>query len=411
MKARAAPLGHHESSHAAEHPSAPQLVGPPTSPRALYVHVPFCPSVCPYCDFHKMLRNEPLVARYMERLEAEIAEVAHRYPGALDTIYLGGGTPSHLTDAELRRLFGALGRGWPAAPPEGGTPTLLANHEVTLEADPLTFDLERLRLFEDLGVTRLSLGLQSTQDEVLTYLGRLHDGAAGLGAVRMALASGMRVNVDIIMAVPGQRLEEDLRRVLDLGVSHLSVYSLTIEPGTPFGMRGVTIDPDADADAFELAGGVIAEYGLERYEVSNFARPGHESLHNLAYWRGHYYLAVGPGASAYLPGGRFGVRTKNPPIKTWLLRAAPESEALKADDVVLERLMTGLRTAEGVDLAELERRTGGDVARLAPAWLREALRHELLTLDERRLRATPKGLERLDALLRTFVRSRAYLDP
>lgn len=368
------------------------------------MHVPFCPSVCPYCDFHKMLRNETLVARYMDRLEQDIDQLAARYPGRLDTIYLGGGTPSHLTDQELGRLFAALRRNWAANQPT------LALQEVTLEADPLTFGQKRLEFFEKLGVTRLSIGLQSTQDEVLTYLGRVHGSAAGIDAVRMALASSMRVNVDVIMAVPGQRLEDDLRRVLDLGTSHLSVYSLTIEPGTPFGMRGLAIDPEADADAFELAGAVVSEYGLARYEVSNFARPGHESQHNLTYWRGRHYLAVGPGASAYLPEGPFGTRHKNAPIKTWLLGAPPEVEVLSADDVMLERLMTGLRTTEGVDLTELERRTKASLAGVAPLWLKDALRHDLLTLKGNVLRATPKGLERLDALLRTFVNSRAPLN-
>ena len=369
------------------------------------MHVPFCPSVCPYCDFHKMLRSGPLVARYLDRLEAEIEAVSSAYPGALDTVYFGGGTPSHLTDAELERVFGALRRGWGG---EGTTEGPLARTELTLEADPLTFDAARLERFASLGVTRLSIGLQSTQDEVLTYLGRVHDGAAGLEAVRLALASGLQANVDIIMAVPGQQLADDLRTVLDMGASHLSVYSLTIEPNTPFGRRGVRVDPEADADAFELAGEVIAEYGLRRYEVSNFALPGHESHHNLAYWRGHYYLAVGPGASAYLPEGPFGTRLKNPPIKTWLLGAQPEREVLTADDVVLERLMTGLRTSEGVDLTALAGRTGAHVADLAPAWLRDATRHGLLTRGEDDvLRATEVGLERLDALLRTFVNSRA----
>lgn len=388
----------------AEHPAATPASAPrPTEGRvaALYLHVPFCPSVCPYCDFHKMLRSEPLVARYLDRLEAEAAEVATAYPGPLDTVYLGGGTPSHLRDAELERVFAALRRGWADA--DGRVGRL----ETTLEADPLTFDARRLELFRRLGVTRLSIGLQSSQDAVLAYLGRAHDAEAGLEAVRLALASGMRVNVDVIMAVPGQRLADDLRTVLDLGVNHLSVYSLTIEPDTPFGRRGIVIDPDVDADAFELAGDVVAEYGLERYEVSNFARPGEESLHNLAYWRGDPYLALGPGASAYLPEGAFGTRTKNPPIKTWLLGAPPERDVLDADDVVLERLMTGLRTREGVDLARLEARTGRALAAVAPAWLRDATRHGLLVLEGSVLRATPLGLERLDALLRAFVASRA----
>lgn len=365
---------------------------------ALYVHVPFCPSICPYCDFHKMLRNEGLVARYVARLEAEAAAVSAAFPGSPATVYLGGGTPSHLTDAELTRVFAALRDGWGEA---------TGRAETTLEADPLTFDEGRLTTFNALGVTRLSIGLQSADDATLRFLGRVHDAAAGLAAVRLALAEGFRVNVDVIMAVPGQDVESDLRRVADLGARHVSVYSLTVEPGTPFARRGVRVDPEADADAFELAGQVLAEYGLRRYEVSNFAAPGEESLHNLTYWRGEPYLGIGPSASAYLPvGGPFGVRYKNPTIKAWLAGEPPEVETLSADDYLLERLMTGLRTREGVDVEALERRVGATLATVAPTWLHDVTRHALLERVEGRLRATPTGLERLDGVLRAFVGSR-----
>lgn len=366
---------------------------------ALYLHVPFCPSICPYCDFHKMLRDERLVARYLDRLEAEAAALAARYPGALATLYLGGGTPTHLKDPELDRVFAALRAGWGAT---------AGARETTLEADPLTFDEARLDRFRDLGVTRLSIGLQSTADATLRFLGRVHSAAEGQAAVRQAVAAGFRVNVDVIMAVPGQDLEADLRRVVELGARHVSVYSLTVEPHTPFALRGVKVDPEADADAFELAGVVLAEHGLTRYEVSNFAAPGEESLHNLGYWRGEPYLGLGPAASAYLPeGGPFGTRSHNPPIKAWLTGAAPEAHAVTADDFVLERLMTALRTREGLDLAELEARVGARLAELAPAWWRDTTKHELLRLEDGRLKATPRGLERLDALLRAFVSSRA----
>lgn len=408
---------------------------------ALYLHVPFCPSVCPYCDFHKMLRSEPLVARYLDRLEVEAAALAMRYRGPLETVYFGGGTPSHLRDHELERVFALLRTHWVD---EHGR---LGARETTLEADPRTFDAQRLEFFRSLGVTRLSIGLQSSQDEVLKFLGRVHSAEEGLAAVSTALASGLGANVDIMTSIPGQDLERDLRTVLDLGVKHLSVYSLTIEPNTPFGWRGVTVDAEADADAFELAGTIIKEYGLERYEVSNFAAPGHESVHNLTYWRGGHYLALGPGASAYLPEGRFGVRLKSAPIKGWLLGVPPERDGLGATDVVLERLMTGLRTREGVDLRELHDITGLDVTEHAAVWLQDGLRHGLLTLTSGGglaphaevgptdwattiqpppepasselqpapqtgiaaadgplvLRATPVGLERLDGLLRAFV--------
>lgn len=340
------------------------------------------------------------MARYLERLESEASEVAAAYPAKLDTLYFGGGTPSHLTDPELERVFRALGRAF------GSPPGQPAAREVTLEADPLTFDSRRLELFRELGVTRLSIGLQSTQDPVLSFLGRAHDAEAGLTAVRDALASGLEVNVDIIMAVPGQDLKRDLTRVLELGVNHLSVYSLTIEENTPFYRRGVRVDPEVDADAFELAAELVPSYGLQRYEVSNFAKPGHESLHNLAYWRGDYYLALGPSASAYLPDGRFGTRSKNPPIKGWLLGAPKETETLTREGVVVERLMTGLRTREGVNLGELEALTGISVQSSAPAWYRDTTEHGLLRVAPGGwLRATPVGLERLDAVLRAFVQT------
>lgn len=372
-------------------------------PRSLYLHVPFCPSICPYCDFHKMLRHEGLVASYLDRLEREIVDLAGRYPGPLDTVYFGGGTPSHLSDAELNRVLDAVRDAW------GGLGAL----ETTLEADPLTFDAERLALFAELGITRLSIGLQSTQDGVLAFLGRLHDGQQGLAAVRSAVESGLRVNVDVMTALEGQDLAVDLRRVVAEGVRHVSVYNLTIEPDTPFARRGVSVDEDLDADSYELAATVLAELGLQRYEVSNHAVPGQESLHNLAYWRGQHYLGVGPGASSYLPPepssptAGFGSRVKNPPLKSWLLGGPAEIDRLHADDVVLERLLTGLRSREGVDLQALEESTGISLERTAQRWLHDTIGHDLLTIDSSRvLRATVSGLTRLDAVLRAYVATR-----
>lgn len=365
---------------------------------ALYLHVPFCPSICPYCDFHKMLRHEGLAARYVDRLERELHELGERWGGTLDTLYLGGGTPSHLRDDELERVFAAVARAF-------GGPGVL---ETTLEADPLTFDDSRLRSFRALGVTRLSIGLQSTQDDVLSFLGRIHDGAQGMQAVESALASGLRVNVDVMTSMAGQDLELDLERVVRLGAKHVSVYSLTVEPGTPFALRGVQVDEDLDADSFALAAGFLGSHGLRRYEVSNHAVPGDESLHNLAYWRGAHYLAAGPSASSYLPGGAgFGVRLKNPALKGWLTGEPPEEDVLTADDVVLERLMTGLRTVEGVDLGSLEAASGLDLGRSAERWLHDCLAHGLLTLTDRVLRATDDGTARLDAVLRAFVKARS----
>jgi putative oxygen-independent coproporphyrinogen III oxidase len=371
---------------------------PLAPPRALYLHVPFCPQVCPYCDFHKMRRDPGLVATYVERVAAEAAETAARWPGTLDTVYVGGGTPSHLRDDELDAALDAIARGW------GG----LGGLETTVEADPLTFDAARLARWRGRGVTRVSVGVQSTQDEVLAFLGRSHRGRDALEALDEAMASGLAVSADVITAVPGQDAERDLLVVADSGVGHVSVYTLTIEAHTPFARRGVRIDDDRAADDFDLADRVLAERGFERYEVSNHARPGQRSRHNPVYWRGEACLALGPSAAGLLPPepgdppGTVAVRTQNPPIKAWLRGDPPERTPVTGRAFALERLMTGLRTVDGVDLVELRRTTGVGVAEAFPLALEVALHHGLLATEGDRLLATPAGTRVLNAVLRGF---------
>ena len=371
-----------------------------TRPVAAYLHVPFCPHVCPYCDFHKMRRDEGLVAAYLDRLEEEILAAAEAWPGPLETIYLGGGTPSHLSDAELARVVAALDRGF-------GLP---AQRETTLEADPLTFDAERLRFFRELGFDRVSIGLQSTQDEVLRFLGRRHTADEGLAAVDAALEAGLEVSADLITAIPRQDAVADFERLAATGVPHISVYTLTIEPYTPFALRRVRVDEDRAADDYERAAEVLSRHGYRRYEVSSHAKPGHESLHNQVYWHGASFLGFGPSAAGFLPTANgLGRRVHNPPIKTWLQGDAPESEDLGAEDHALERLMTGLRTARGVDLDALAARTGIDVRdRWRPVLDEERAQGRLVLYEGpsgATLRATPDGILLLDGILRRFFRS------
>ena len=360
--------------------------------------MPFCPQVCPYCDFHKMLRNEPLVAAYLGRLEAEAAVLAERFPGPLDTLYLGGGTPSHLDETELARVLHAVRSGW------GG----LGGAETTLEADPGTFDLERAASWREAGITRLSIGMQSTQDDVLRFLGRSHSGAEGLRALELGLATGLEVSVDVITAVPGQDARGDLEAAGASGAQHVSVYTLTVEPFTPFARRGVEVEEDRAADDFDLAEEVLARHGLARYEVSNHARPGFESRHNSVYWRGDYWLALGPSAAAFEPAAlddppwALGVRTLNPPIKRWLRDEPAERTPVDGTTLALELLMTGLRTREGVDVGRLEARTGVDARQRYPRALEVALEHELLAFEANTLRATRAGTRLLNAVLRRF---------
>jgi putative oxygen-independent coproporphyrinogen III oxidase len=375
-------------------------VGPP---RSLYLHVPFCPQVCPYCDFHKMRRHEGLVARYLDRLEVEAQVEAERYPGPLETLYVGGGTPSHLGDDELDRALAAVASAF------GG----LGRLETTLEADPLTFDRERLARWRERGVTRLSIGLQSTDDRVLRFLGRGHDAREGLLAVDTALASSLSTSVDLITAVPGQDALADLERVAASGVSHVSVYTLTIEPYTPFARRGVAVDEERAADDYEAAERLLAAAGLRRYEVSNHARPGHESLHNAVYWRGDPWLALGPSSAGFEPAGpeddpaTKGVRTHRPPIKGWLLGEAPARTPVDGPTLALELLMTGLRTSVGVDPGQVAGRTGVDPRQRYAAPLARALEEQLLVWQGGRLVATRRGTMLLNSVLRTFFAAEA----
>ena len=318
---------------------------------SLYLHVPFCPKVCPYCDFHKMHRQEALVEAYLKRLGEEMLTLHKDFSSNLKTIYLGGGTPSHLSNAELSKVIGFFERTW-------GWPAKL---ETTLEADPLTFDKARLLDFKAMGFSRLSIGLQSSQDKVLSFLGRRHNGREGLLAVEWALEAGFEVSADLITGMQMQDTAKDLEALAATGVPHVSVYSLTIEPYTPFAIRNIEVDEDKEADDYELTLELLSSYGFERYEVSSHAKRGHESQHNQVYWGGDYFLNLGPSASGFIPSlnapNVVGFRRNNPPIKAWLLKKEPEMIEVDARDFVLDCLLTGLRTKQGVNLERLKERT------------------------------------------------------
>ncbi|MGC8905163.1 radical SAM family heme chaperone HemW [Thermus sp.] len=348
---------------------------------SLYVHVPFCPTLCPYCDFHVVRRGPGWVEAYLRRLGEEAHALHARFPEALDTLYLGGGTPSYLRDRELVALFQSLP--WRLA--EGA--------EVTLEANPGTLSPGRLRLLKDLGVNRLSLGVQSFQEPVLRFLGRAHGRKGALRAVEMALEAGFRVSLDLILGLPMQDVEEDLKKAASLGVGHVSAYTLQVEKGTPFALLGLKEDPEREAWAMERAEALLGEAGLFRYEVSNFAREGEEARHNLVYWRAGFWLALGPAATGQYPGrGAFyALRRTSPPLPRWLLGEPPKEEALSPLEHAKESLMLGLRLREGVDVAGLEAKTGLSLWPLLQEKVRELAAEGLLAVEGKRLKPTPKA--------------------
>jgi len=358
--------------------------------RHLYLHVPFCPTICPYCDFHVLRRTKGAVAIYLEGLEKEAARLFELHPESLDTIYVGGGTPSFLRDAELESLFAAL----PWAVDEGA--------EVTLEVNPGTVNHRRLEFIKGLGVNRLSIGVQSFSDETLHFLGRTHDAASARKTVAEALELGFSVSLDLMLALPGQNVRADLETAAVLGVDHVSAYTLQIEPGTPLALQKLATEPDDEAAAFALAREILGAAGLRRYEVSNYARPGAESRHNLAYWRMNSWGGLGPAAAGHFLTGEEKVvsrRTTNPPLPRWLAGEPPERVALGPLDFAKEALMMGLRIREGVDLRQLEERTGLELRRTLASAADELAGANLLGLAGDRLSPTDAGLDRLHEVI------------
>ena len=369
-----------------------------TEPLALYVHWPFCVSKCPYCDFNSHVRESVDQARWRAALLTDLAHEADVGPTRpLTSIFFGGGTPSLMPPETVAAIIEAAERHWGFAD----------DVEITLEANPSSVEAARFQGLALAGVNRVSLGLQALDDEALRFLGRAHDVAEGLGALDTAQEAFNRVSFDLIYALPGQSLpdwEKVLARALSFGTGHLSLYQLTIEPGTRFAAmaaRGelVPTDPDHGADLFETTRAMTAAAGLPAYEISNHARRGQESRHNLTYWRYGDYLGVGPGAH----GRREGVataRARKP--ENWLTRIDRDGqgieleEALSPDTQQREALVMGLRLDEGLARS----RTDPAVDQRA---VERLCAMGLVEQTQERLRVTPSGMLLLDAILADIV--------
>ena len=371
--------------------------------RHAYVHVPFCPSICPYCDFHVLERRGDAVERYLARLDQEAQALAGRYEVQLDTLYLGGGTPSFLRDHEITALAASLRRwlGW-------------GRFENTLEVNPGTVSEARARLWRSLGFDRASLGIQSLHDPTLRFLGRQHNAQAAREALTQLHSAGLRVSGDLITAVAGQPLEADIGGLVALGVEHVSAYTLTIEPGTPFARRGVQVDEDDERLGFEQTETLLTAAGFTRYEISNYARTQEaQSRHNRAYWTGEYFLGLGPGGAGFYPPEGSETRPQrrtNPQLHEWLAGGAGEPEALSSSDVVTDALFMGLRLSQGVHLPTLSRRSGLDVEARYRDVIAGQLEGGLLARSGDYLHATPQGWWRLNRVVTAFLEHDAALE-
>ena len=382
---------------------------------ALYVHIPFCESKCPYCDFNTYAGIESLMPSYVAALAREIEQWgAWLERPTLASVFFGGGTPSYLPPNDLQRLMDAIREAF----------ALPAHVEATLEANPGDCSPGRLAAMRDAGFNRVSIGVQSFSDAELAMLGRRHDAARAAQAVRDARNAGFEnVSIDLMFGLPGQPVavwERSVEQAIRLETDHLSAYSLTLEPGTPLEAdvrlgRTPEPDPDLAAEMYLRAQTMLGDAGLQQYEISNWAKPGMESVHNLAYWRSLPYLGVGPGAHSYLYGvgglDAFGVRfaNVNPPrayierVNAWEAEAAIDADAVAAAaatgyceptsrrDAMAETMMMGLRLNAGVSDETFRERFGEGIADAFPGPTAECVDLGLLEWDGGALRLTEDG--------------------
>lgn len=376
----------------------------------LYIHWPFCVSKCPYCDFNSHVADTVDDAAWQRNLLAELDHYGTKTKGRrLDSVFFGGGTPSLMPPAIVAALLDKLSDYW----------SVPLDLEVTLEANPSSIEAQKFADFRAAGVNRVSVGIQSFDDAALKFLGRAHSAAEASHAVSVAEQSFDRVTFDLIYALPGQNPDawaSELTQALSRGTDHLSLYQLTIEKGTPFysdHRRGVFAIPGEDlaADLYELTGELTSNAGFGAYEVSNYARSGQESRHNLVYWRGGDYIGIGPGAHGRLTLAGERVRTEQVPGPAgWLSAVTADGHATRVSEPVApteqaeEHIMMGLRLAEGIDRAQFAQIVGRslDVCIDGPkvTALGEA---GLLVADRQGLRATTAGIQRLNAIIAAIM--------
>lgn len=370
----------------------------------VYIHWPFCAAKCPYCDFNSHVRHQAIdqprfVSAFLKEMETMRSLSG---PKTVTSIFIGGGTPSLMDPATVDAILSGIARFWHV--PDG--------IEITMEANPSSVEATRFRGYRAAGVNRVSLGVQALNDRDLKFLGRLHNVEDALKAIHLAREIFPRMSFDLIYARPDQTVEDweaELKQAISYAVDHLSLYQLTIEEGTPFyGLHkaGKLVVPDGDQSAllYEATQNIAADHGMPAYEVSNHARPGAESRHNLTYWRYGDYAGIGPGAHGRLSIGADKLATateRNP--EGWLKlvedhgHGMVDRELLGRDEQADELLLMGLRLREGVDLARWHALSGRD---LDPKREETLLEHGFIErLGNSRLRCTPSGMLVLDAVV------------
>ena len=376
---------------------------------SLYIHIPFCETKCPYCDFNTYAGIEPLIPEYVDALINEARfwgdSISRHHSPAVSTVFFGGGTPSYVPPGDIARILDEVRSAF----------HLATTAEVTLESNPGDIEAGRVEEWLKAGINRLSIGVQSLDDGLLQLLGRRHTAREALDAHRAARNSGLaNINLDLMYGLPHQTLDQwrgTLEQALEDRPEHISMYSLTLEEGTPLEAlvrQGKVPDPDPDlgADMYLLAGKLGQDAGYHHYEISNWALPGRECLHNLTYWRNQPYLGIGPGAHSYLNGYRFS-NLRSPRRYIQLSGALTSAKLhpaglqeygmLDVFEVIDDRLemaetmMLGLRLSEGISQAAFRRRFGAGLAETYGPQIDDLLGLELVGWQEDRLVLTPTG--------------------
>jgi len=385
------------------------LTLPSLPPLSLYVHIPWCLKKCPYCDFNSHALRDPAEAppeaRYVDALIADLeASLPFVWGRRVHTVFIGGGTPSLFAPASIERLIAAIRARLPLEP----------GCEITMEANPGTFERDRFRGFAEAGVTRLSIGVQSFDDAKLMALGRVHDAAQARAAIDEARSAFATFNIDLMVALPGQTLAEcdtDLDAALACEPPHLSLYHLTIEPNTMFASRPPELpDGDLAASMLDRVDARCDAAGLERYEVSAFARPGQRARHNLNYWEFGDYLGIGAGAHGKLSFAHRAVRQVRFRDPAAYMAGAERGEAVAQEheiaraDLAFEFMLNALRLKGGFALARFGERTGLPLSAIEPQ-LAEAERRGLIRRDLVHVAPTRLGFDFLNDLQQIFLPS------
>ncbi|KAA1257848.1 Oxygen-independent coproporphyrinogen-III oxidase-like protein [Rubripirellula obstinata] len=370
-------------------------------PKSAYIHVPFCRHRCGYCNFSVVAQRDDLIERYVQAIDLELQTLDRP---AIETLFIGGGTPTHLPPPVLDRFLNQVGQRF----------DLNQLVEFSVEANPEDIDPTTLNVLSDHGVNRISLGVQSFHQSKLNILQRGHDEAIAVNAIEMSAERIGNVSIDLIFAAPGETIEqwtEDLRLALSLPIDHLSTYALTFEKGTSFWNRLrqgelKELGDDVEVEMYQTARAMSQTVGLSHYEISNFARPDRQCLHNRAYWDGRGWYAAGPGAANFCDGYRnVNHRSTTTYLKKVESGVSPisESERITVQQYARERFAFGVRMIEGVDVDQLSRESGIDLRELCGADLAKMVSDGLISDVAERVTLTERGILFADGVASTLL--------